>query len=84
MAMGRLEAIATELIRRGRDPLTPAAVVHSATTAAQRSVRAPLRAIARAAADAGLGSPAVVVIGGVAALGAGGGAVALGDLPRGP
>jgi len=70
MAMGRLEAIAAELIRRGRDPRTPAAVVCSATTEREQSVRAPLRLIAKAAADAGLGSPAVVVIGDVAALGA--------------
>jgi uroporphyrin-III C-methyltransferase/precorrin-2 dehydrogenase/sirohydrochlorin ferrochelatase len=69
MAMGRLEAIGAELIRRGRDPLTPAAVVQNATTPRERFVRAPLRDLAKAAADAGLSSPAVVIVGAVAALG---------------
>lgn len=65
MAMDRLGLIAAELIAHGRGPQTPSAVVHRATTVHQRVVRAPLDAIAKAAADAGVGAPAVVVIGDV-------------------
>jgi uroporphyrin-III C-methyltransferase / precorrin-2 dehydrogenase / sirohydrochlorin ferrochelatase len=65
MAMERLELIAKELIEHGRSPDTPAAVVHRATTAEQRVVRAPLDRIAAAADREGVGAPAVVVIGDV-------------------
>ena len=41
----------------------PAAVIASATTAEQRTVRAPLDRIARAAADEGLEAPALLVVG---------------------
>ncbi len=70
MAMGRLGAIAQALIRAGRDAATPAVVVQNGTTARQRTVRAPLSGIAEACDRAGVGSPAVIVIGAVAALGA--------------
>jgi uroporphyrin-III C-methyltransferase/precorrin-2 dehydrogenase/sirohydrochlorin ferrochelatase len=63
MAMDRLGRIADELIEHGRGGDTPAAVVYHATTDAQQVVRAPLAGIAAAAARAGLGAPAVVVIG---------------------
>jgi uroporphyrin-III C-methyltransferase/precorrin-2 dehydrogenase/sirohydrochlorin ferrochelatase len=63
MAMDRLDLIARALIEHGRDGGTPAAVVHRATTPQQRVVRAPLRDVAAAAAAAGVGAPAVVVIG---------------------
>ena len=41
----------------------PAAVIASATTDRQRTVRAPLARIARAAADEGVGAPALLVVG---------------------
>lgn len=69
MAMGRLGSIAQALIREGRDPQTPAIVVQNGTTDRQRSVRAPLSGIAAACERARIGSPAVIVIGAVAALG---------------
>lgn len=65
MAMERLGLIADELIRHGRPATTPAAVVHRASLAQQRVVRAPLGEIAAAAETAGVGAPAVVVIGDV-------------------
>jgi uroporphyrin-III C-methyltransferase/precorrin-2 dehydrogenase/sirohydrochlorin ferrochelatase len=65
MAMDRLGLIATELIARGRAPDTPAAVVHAATTPAQRVVRAPLAQLAEATERADIGAPAIVVIGAV-------------------
>lgn len=63
MAMDRLDLIAGELIRHGRAATTPAAVVHRATLPGQRVVRAPLGGLAAAVAEAGVGAPAVVVIG---------------------
>ena len=63
MAMERLDLIVAELIANGRDPATPSAVVHAATTAGQAVVRSPLHGLAAAAAEAGLGAPAVVVVG---------------------
>jgi uroporphyrin-III C-methyltransferase / precorrin-2 dehydrogenase / sirohydrochlorin ferrochelatase len=63
MAMERLDLIALELIGHGLPADTPAAVVHRATTPAQRVVRAPLGKLAEAARREGVGAPAVVVIG---------------------
>jgi uroporphyrin-III C-methyltransferase / precorrin-2 dehydrogenase / sirohydrochlorin ferrochelatase len=65
MAMGRLDSIATELVRHGRAPATPAAVVQRATLEGQRVVRARLDQLADAARRAGIGAPAVVVVGAV-------------------
>ncbi|MDQ2796158.1 MAG: SAM-dependent methyltransferase, partial [Actinomycetota bacterium] len=63
MAMERLALITRELIRHGRAPDTPSAVVHRAATPAQRVVRAPLGELAAAVAREGVGAPAVIVIG---------------------
>jgi uroporphyrin-III C-methyltransferase/precorrin-2 dehydrogenase/sirohydrochlorin ferrochelatase len=63
MSMDRLGLIADELIRHGRDGSTPSAVVHRATLPGQHVVRAPLAGLAEAVAAAGVGAPAVVVIG---------------------
>ena len=68
MGMGRLEAIAEALMAGGRAAGEPAAAVQWGTTARQRSVVATLGTIAERAGDQGVGSPAVVVIGPVAAL----------------
>ena len=69
MGRSNLGALATELIVRGRDPSTPAACIHSATTPNQRVTRATLATIAEAADRDGLVSPVVTVIGDVAAIG---------------
>jgi uroporphyrin-III C-methyltransferase / precorrin-2 dehydrogenase / sirohydrochlorin ferrochelatase len=71
MGVDKLGAIAAALIAHGRDPGTPAAVIQEGTTAAQRTVRAPLERIAGAVVEAGIRPPAVVVIGDVVALGDG-------------
>jgi uroporphyrinogen III methyltransferase/synthase len=68
MGMRNLEKIVATLVAEGRDPATPAAVVMEAATARQRVVTAPLAEIARRAHEAGLSSPAVVVIGDVVRL----------------
>ncbi len=68
MGMGRLASIATRLIAAGRPAAQAAGVVQWGTLPRQRQVIATLGTIADAAEAAGLGNPAVVVIGDVAAL----------------
>ncbi len=63
-----LPRIADALIAGGVPSDRPAAVIQWGTLPRQRSVSAPLGQIARVAAESGLGSPAVVVIGDVASL----------------
>jgi siroheme synthase len=63
--MDRLGRITKELIEHGKSPETPAAVVHRATTAGQRVLRAPLHRLAADAEREGIGAPAVIVIGDV-------------------
>lgn len=70
MAMGRLEEICGRLKAAGRREDTPVCVVQWGTTPRQRQVRGTLQDIAWRAGEAGLGPPAVVIIGEVAALGA--------------
>jgi uroporphyrinogen III methyltransferase/synthase len=68
MGMGRLAGIAEALIAGGRSPDEPAAAVQWGTTPRQRSVVATLATLPERVREAGLGSPAVVVVGPVAAL----------------
>lgn len=63
MGMHEIASLTHRLIVAGRDPNSPAAVVERATLPGQRSVRAPLHAIADVASAAGLESPAIIVIG---------------------
>lgn len=63
MGLERLQAISAVLITAGRDPMTPAAVVAAGTWPQQRQVVATLDTIAAEAADAGLQSPAIIVVG---------------------
>ncbi|WP_375487137.1 uroporphyrinogen-III C-methyltransferase [uncultured Jatrophihabitans sp.] len=65
MAMDRLGLIADALIANGRPAGTPAAVVHRAASEEERVVRARLDGIDAAAREAGVGAPAVVVVGAV-------------------
>ncbi|MFN8123427.1 MAG: uroporphyrinogen-III C-methyltransferase [Thermoleophilia bacterium] len=68
MGMGRLQGIADRLIAAGRPADQPAAAVQWGTTPRQRQVVATLATLPAAVAEAGLGNPAVVVIGDVAGL----------------
>ncbi len=68
MGAARLGAVAAALIAAGKDPATPVSVTQSGTTAAQRSASGTLATIAAEVEAAGIGSPAVTVIGAVAAL----------------
>jgi uroporphyrin-III C-methyltransferase len=67
MGVAALPAITARLVSAGRDPATPAAVVANAGLPTQQQVHAPLAEIAGIAEAAGIGAPAVVVIGPVVA-----------------
>jgi len=65
MSMDRLDRIAAALIEHGRSADTPVAVVHRVSLPGEQVVRAPLHRIADAVRDAGVGAPAIIVIGAV-------------------
>lgn len=67
MAMGRLGEIAEALIAGGRSPTEPVAVVQWGTTNRQRSIRSCLSEVATEVEASGIGAPAVVIVGAVAA-----------------
>ena len=68
MAIAHLDAVAAELIKRGRDAVTPVAVICDGTTPAQQVLTSTLGTVAADAAAAGVQPPAVVVIGEVVRL----------------
>lgn len=65
MSMDRLSETVGHLLAHGRDPKTPAAVIHRATLPGQRILRSPLSELVDAVAAADLGPPSVVVVGDV-------------------
>lgn len=67
MSRGTLRDSVAAILAAGRDPQTPAAAIHSATTPAQRVVHGRLENIADAVERAALKAPLLVVIGAVAA-----------------
>ena len=69
MGMRRLGEVCDRLVREaGRDPATPAAVIQWGTRVEQAVVEGRLDAIAELSRAAGLGSPAIVVVGPVVTL----------------
>lgn len=68
MAVGRLEQLSTELVKRGRAASTPVAIVQNATLPTQQVLVATLGDVAERAAAAGVVPPAVVVVGDVVSL----------------
>ena len=68
MGVARLAPVAAALIAGGKPAETPVCVTQSGTTAAQRSVSGTLATIPSDVEAAGIRSPAVTVIGAVAAL----------------
>lgn len=68
MGVGRLAEHAAALVAHGKDPATPVAVVENGTLPGQRTTVATLATVAQRAAERGVGNPAVVVVGEVAAL----------------
>jgi uroporphyrin-III C-methyltransferase/precorrin-2 dehydrogenase/sirohydrochlorin ferrochelatase len=70
MAVERLAEISATLIAEGRPADTPVAVVQDGTTTTQRSVSGTLETIAADVKAAGIGHPAVVVVGEVVSVAA--------------
>ncbi len=68
MSATRLDKVALQLQAEGTLPDTPAAVIQWATMGHQRTVVGPLADIPRLAREAGLSSPALLVVGPVVAL----------------
>ncbi len=68
MGLSRLGTIIPELIRCGKPADTPAAAVSHASTGEQRSVTSTLEGLERAVSEAGLTTPALVLIGPVVGL----------------
>ena len=68
MAVARLPEVARELVKRGRDASTPAAVICDGTTERQQVLVSTLGQVAEDAAASGVRPPAVVVVGEVVRL----------------
>ena len=68
MGLSRLRQISDQLIEKGKDARTPAAVIASGTTARQRCVTADLSRIAETAEEASIQPPAILVVGDVVSL----------------
>ena len=67
MGMHNLDSILRRLLEGGLPPSTPAAIVQEATTARQRLILATAASLAEKASAEGFSSPAIVIIGEVAA-----------------
>lgn len=65
MGIARLPVIVAELLKHGKDPDTPSAIVERASTGDMRSVFAPLRDLEAARRHAGLEAPGLILIGAV-------------------
>ncbi len=66
MGAARVDAIAHGLLSHGMDPATPALAIQDGTLPAMRVVACPLADLSRAAAQAGIRPPAIVLVGSVA------------------
>lgn len=69
MGLGALEIICTEMIAHGMSAQTPAAVVHAATTPEQSVLIGTLGNLPQRVRDAGMRSPALIMMGEVVSLG---------------
>ena len=68
MGLANLEHISSRLMAFGMSPRTPAAVIEQGTLPSQLAVSGPLEDIAALVSVAGIRSPAIIVIGAVAAM----------------
>jgi uroporphyrinogen III methyltransferase/synthase len=67
MGVARLPVILAELLKYGKDPNTPAAIVERASTGDQRAVHARLADLEAARRHAGLEAPGLILVGDVVA-----------------
>lgn len=68
MGLGNLPLIADGLLKQGKSEETPAAVIQNGTLLEQKVVRGTLKNIREKVKEAGIGSPAIIVVGETAAL----------------
>ena len=68
MGLGALDIICAQLIAHGLPAHTPAAVIHAATTPGQCGVHSNLAQLPAAVCEAGIRTPALIMIGEVVAL----------------
>lgn len=68
MGVGRLPGIVSQLIRHGRKPTTPCAVIEWGTYPAQRTVKATLKTMTAASQRAAIRPPAILIVGDVVTL----------------
>jgi uroporphyrinogen III methyltransferase/synthase len=68
MGVGNLQQIAESLMKRGRSPDTPVALIHKGTVPEQKTVVGRLQDIAERAQKEGLKPPAIIVVGDIVAL----------------
>jgi uroporphyrinogen III methyltransferase / synthase len=67
MGVAHLRSSCAALVAAGKPRETPSALVHSGSLAVQRTITAPLGSLADAVERAGVGAPAIVVVGDVVA-----------------
>ncbi|MNI78304.1 Uroporphyrinogen-III C-methyltransferase [compost metagenome] len=63
MGISQLSEICEQLIRHGKDPQTPAAIIENGTTSGERTVTGTLGNIDKLAAVLRIGNPAMIIIG---------------------
>jgi uroporphyrinogen III methyltransferase / synthase len=68
MGIGNLEAITGELIKNGRSPDTPVAIIHKGTVPEQRTLEGTLGSISSVAKEKGVKPPGIIVVGDVVRL----------------
>jgi uroporphyrin-III C-methyltransferase/precorrin-2 dehydrogenase/sirohydrochlorin ferrochelatase len=68
MGVGRAAEIGRRLIRHGRSPVTPVAIIENATTRAQRSICGQLEALPELVGSHGVRPPATIIVGETAGL----------------
>jgi len=68
MPVSKLDRICASLIAAGRSPTCPVALIESGSTAAQRTVRGVLADLPQRALDEAIKSPALLIVGDVAAI----------------
>lgn len=68
MGISRLAQITQALLENGKDPATPAAVVHRASTGEQITIDSTLAELPQAVLGSGVSAPAIIVIGTVVGL----------------
>jgi uroporphyrin-III C-methyltransferase/precorrin-2 dehydrogenase/sirohydrochlorin ferrochelatase len=68
MGLGHIEQTMSDFVAAGVDPLTPAAIVDNGARPNQRVVVATIESLAKAARNAGLRGPTIIIVGSVVTL----------------